>query len=85
VFEAQSYEDVRTLSDDWKEGEFDTHPAWIWRQCFNSSLPIIKRTARFAEVTVAGLPIIIYQKDAEVSDAYRKLGEEISSYETTKH
>jgi chromosome partitioning protein len=47
--------------------------------------PIIKRTVRFAEATVAGLPIIIYQKDAEVSDAYRKLGEEISSYETTKH
>jgi chromosome partitioning protein len=47
--------------------------------------PIIKRTVRFAEATVAGLPIIIFQKDAEVSDTYRKLGEEISAYETANN
>jgi len=39
--------------------------------------PIIKRTVKFAEATVAGLPIVIYQKDSEVADAYRKLGEEM--------
>jgi chromosome partitioning protein len=39
--------------------------------------PIIRRTVKFAEATVAGLPIVIYQKDSEVADAYRKLGEEI--------
>jgi len=44
--------------------------------------PIIRRTVRFAEATVAGLPIVIYQKDSEVADAYRKLGEEICGYET---
>src|SRR4051812_1570877 len=44
--------------------------------------PIIRRTVRFAEATVAGLPIVIYQKDSEVADAYRKLGEEICSHET---
>jgi len=36
VFEAQSPEDVRTVIDYWKEVEFDTHPAWIWRRCSNS-------------------------------------------------
>jgi chromosome partitioning protein len=44
--------------------------------------PIIRRTVRFAEATVAGLPIVLYQKDSEVADAYRKLGEEICGYET---
>ena len=39
--------------------------------------PVIKRTVRFAEATVAGLPILIYQKDSDVAEAYRKLGEEI--------
>jgi len=36
VFEAQSHEDVRTLIDYWKEVEFDTHPAWLWRRCAKS-------------------------------------------------
>jgi hypothetical protein len=27
VFEAESQEDVRTMSDYWKEVEFDIHPA----------------------------------------------------------
>jgi chromosome partitioning protein len=44
--------------------------------------PIIKRTVRFAEATVAGLPIVVYQKDSDVADAYRQLGEEICKDET---
>jgi len=45
--------------------------------------PIIKRTVRFAEATVAGLPIVIYQKDSDVAEAYRQLGKEICKDETT--
>jgi chromosome partitioning protein len=47
--------------------------------------PIIKRTVRFAEATVAGVPIVMYQKDSDVADAYRKLGEEICSHETANN
>lgn len=45
--------------------------------------PIIKRTVRFAEATVAGVPIVIYQKDSDVAEAYRQLGEEIVTNEKT--
>jgi chromosome partitioning protein len=39
--------------------------------------PIIKRTIKFADSTVAGEPILIYAKDSDVSQAYRELAKEI--------
>ncbi|MCM8759517.1 MAG: AAA family ATPase [Candidatus Omnitrophica bacterium] len=38
---------------------------------------IIKRTVKFADATLAGLPIIQYAKTSEAADAYRNLAKEV--------
>ncbi len=39
--------------------------------------PIVRRSVRFADATVAGEPITLFAKDSEVAEAYRAVAEEV--------